>query len=172
LLESTEHGGHLIAAAHRRSLFVSSGFDRTVRLWKAPGPRLARSYRRLTDDITAIDIAPDARYLAGGSSDGVIRVWASPTLRSVQPRAVQTLMAHEGRVRAIALGPSGILASAGEDGTVKLWSLGPARIIRTLPGVPVRTLSFSRDGRRLLAGGQDGLIRVWSLTLPPALGAI
>ena len=172
LLESTEHGGHLIAAAHTRSLFVSSGFDRTVRLWRAPGPQLARSYRRLTDDVTAIDIAPDARYMAGGSSDGIIRVWANPALRSVQPRAVQTLKAHEGRVGAIALGPSGILASAGEDGTVKLWSLNPARIIRVLPGGQVRTLSFSRDGRRLLAGGQDGLIRVWSLTLPPTLGAI
>jgi serine/threonine protein kinase len=172
LLESAEHGGHLIAAAHTRSLFVSSGFDRTVRVWRASGPHLVRSYRHLSGDITAIDVAPDARYMAGGTSEGAIRIWASPALRSVQPRAAQTMKAHTGRVDAIALGPSGILASAGEDGTVKLWSLNPARIIGVLPGALARTLGFSRDGRRLLAGGQDGVVRVWSLTSPSALGAI
>jgi WD40 repeat protein len=41
--------------------------------------------------------------------------------------------------------------------------------MRAMDAAQVRTLSFSRDGRRLFAGGEDGLIRVWSLT-PPAPG--
>jgi serine/threonine protein kinase len=170
LLDSEEGGGPLVAAAHARSLFVSSGVDRTVRLWRAPGPRLARAYRRLSDDITAIDLARDGSYVASGSSDGTVRVWSSPALRAVR-RPVQMFKAHDGRVTAIAIGPAGLLASAGSDGSVRVWSLHPARVMRALDAPQVRTLSFSRDGRRLFAGGEDGLIRVWSVTPPTAGGA-
>jgi WD40 repeat protein len=172
LLDGQEGGGPLVAAAHTRSLFVSTGFDGTVRLWKAPGPRLTHTYRRLADDITAIGISPDASFVAGGSSDGVVRVWPNPALRGLRLPPVQAFKAHEGRVTAIALGPPGALATAGADGSVKIGSLRPARVTRSLNAGPVRTLSFSRDGRRLFAGGEDGVIRVWSLPAPPALGAI
>jgi serine/threonine protein kinase len=171
LLDSEDGGGPLVAAAHTRSVFVASGLNRTVALWRAPGPHLARTYRRLTDDITAIDLARDASYAAGGSSDGVVRVWASPALRGVRAHALQTFKAHDGRVTAIALGPQGLLASAGADGSVKIWSLQPLRIVRALDGGQVRTLRFSLDGRKLFAGVEDGLVRVWSLPLPPATGA-
>jgi transcription initiation factor TFIID subunit 5 len=111
--------------------------------------------------------------VAGGSSGGVVRVWAGPALRSVTSRSVQTLRAHDGRVTATALGPPGLLATAGEDGSVKLWSLGPVRALRTLPGSGhVRSLSFARDGRRLFAGGRDGTIRVWSVAQPATANAI
>jgi serine/threonine protein kinase len=169
LLDAQQSGGHLIAAARSRGLLVSTGFDREVRLWRGPEPHLVRTYR-LTADSTAVDIAPDASYVAGGSVDGVVRVQRGPALRGARADAVQTFKAHEGRVTALALGPSGMLASAGDDGSLKLWILHPQRTVRALEGGQVRTLSFSRDGRCLLAGGQDGVIRVWSVTVPPASG--
>jgi WD40 repeat protein len=143
-----------------------------VRLWRAPGPQLARTYRRLTDDITAIGIAPDGGYVAGGGSDGIVRVWTGPAWRSAPTRSVQIFKAHDGRVTAAALGAGGLLATAGEDGSVKLWTLRPARVMRAAAGGRVRTLSFTSDGRRLFAGGEDGTIRVWTLAQPAAAGAI
>ncbi|HEX5958269.1 MAG TPA: protein kinase [Hyphomicrobiaceae bacterium] len=170
LIDGREGGGPLIAAARARGLLVSAGIDRTVRLWKAPERHLIRTLR-LTDTSAAVGIAPDASYLAGGSVDGVVRVQRSPALRSAPLHAAQTFKAHDGRVAAIALGPQGMLASAGEDGNVKLWSLRPQRMVRALDSGQVRTLSFTRDGRRLLAGGKDGVIRVWSLPAPLTSGA-
>jgi WD40 repeat protein len=164
---NAEEGGQLLAAARSDGAFVASGTDGAVRLWRTPGPWLVRTYRGLTEDITAIAISPDARRIAGASSDGVVRIWSSPALRGVRSRSV--LKAHEGRVTAVALGPANLLATAGEDGVVKIWSLRPARIVRSLPVGPVRALSFSDDGRQLLAGSQDGIIHVWSVT--PAMGA-
>jgi serine/threonine protein kinase len=171
-LHIDEGGGPLIAAAHTRSLFVSGGPDRTLRIWRAPGPRLTRTFGSLTDDITAIDIAPDASAVASGGTDGIVRIWPNPALRAWRARTVQALKAHDGRVTAVALGSLGTLATAGADGSVKVWSLHPAPVPHSLAPGQVRALSFSRDGRRLFAGGEDGLIRVWSLPVLPAVGAI
>jgi WD40 repeat protein len=63
-----------------------------------------------------------------------------------------------------------MLAVAGDDGRVKLWNLRSGRIVRSLGGGPLRALSFSPDGRRLIGAGQDGVIRVWSLAAAPGLG--
>jgi serine/threonine protein kinase len=171
-LDSEEGGGRLIAAAHPRRLFVSSGADRIVRVWRAPGPQLTRTFGGLGEDITAIDISPDASSLASGSSDGMVRLWPNPALRPWRAHTVQTLKAHDGAVAAVALGPHGALATAGVDGSAKVWSLRPAPVAHSLATGQARTLSFSRDGRRLFTGGEDGVIRVWSLPALSAMGAI
>jgi WD40 repeat protein len=84
---------------------------------------------------------------------------------SYSSRAVRTLNAHKARILAIAFGPDRMLATSGDDGKVKLWSLRAARVLRTLASSsgPARALSFSPDGRRIMAAGQDGTILVWSL---------
>jgi serine/threonine protein kinase len=165
-----ESGGYLVATAHARTLLVTAGFDRTMRLWRGLEPRLVRIYR-LTGDSAAVDIARDASYVASGSAEGVVRFQRSPGSRGPGAHAVRTFKAHTGRITAIALGPSGLLASAGEDGSLKLWTLHPKRVGRALDGGQVQSLSFSQDGRRLIAGGKDGVIRVWPVTVPPSSGA-
>ena len=170
LLDGQESGGPILAAAPSHGLIVSGGFDGTVRLWNTEGPSMMRSWRHGTSDLTAIGISADGTQIAGAGADGSVRVWPSTSPRS---RAVRHLKAHDGRITALALGAQGVLATAGEDGSVKLWDLraGPsARSLGEHAG-PVRALSFSRDGRRLYAAGQDGVIRVWSLSPSPTLGA-
>jgi serine/threonine protein kinase len=171
-LDGEDGGGSLIAAAHTRALFASGGADRTVRVWRAPGPRLARTYQGLPEDITAIGMSPDGSSMAVGGSEGIVRVWPNPGLRPWRARTVQTFRAHEGGVIAVALGRHGALATVGSDGSVKLWSLRPRVLAKPLAQAQVRTISFSRDGLRLFAGGEDGLIRVWQLPTLPAAGAI
>jgi WD40 repeat protein len=171
-LDGEDGGASLIAAAHTRALFASGGADRTVRVWRVPGPRLARTYQGLPEDITAIDMSPDGSSMAVGGSEGIVRVWPDPGLRPWRARTVQTFRAHQGGVIAVAVGRHGALATVGSDGSVKLWSLRPRVLARPLAQAQVRTISFSRDGLRLFAGGEDGLIRVWQLPTLPAAGAI
>jgi WD40 repeat protein len=174
VLDGQQSGGPLLAAAPSRGLFVSAGSDRTVRLWRMQGPSLVRTYGHRSSDITAIGLSPDGTHVAAAGARGTVRIWRNTSRRGIRSRAVRTLAAHEGRVTAIALGPRGVLATGGEDGSVKLWNLRSPQTMRLLIEriAPVQALSFSRDGHRLLAAGQDGVIRVWSLAQPPTVGAI
>lgn len=71
---------------------------------------------------------------------------------------------HTHGVDALAFSPaSGLLATAGVDGTVRLWDLAGTPAARPLSGHegPVRAIAFSPDGRRIASGGADGTVRLW-----------
>jgi WD40 repeat protein len=55
------------------------------------------------------------------------------------------------------------IASASEDGTVRLWDVGTGAEQMVLSGHagPVRSVAWSPDGARFISGGNDGLPRVW-----------
>ena len=66
----------------------------------------------------------------------------------------------------IEISPKGdMLASCGEDGTVRLWDFKLGRLIRTLRGHvgDVNAAAFSPDGSKLATGGDDGAVRLWTL---------
>ncbi len=62
--------------------------------------------------------------------------------------------------------PSLVVASAAEDCTVKLWDAANFDLKHTFRGhtAAIRSLAFSRDGRRLVSGSQDRTVKVWDLT--------
>ncbi|GGV23867.1 hypothetical protein GCM10010495_44400 [Kitasatospora herbaricolor] len=80
--------------------------------------------------------------------------------------------AHRLLVDSVAYRPQGdVLASAGEEGTIKLWSLAD-RARPSLLGEPLTgsglgfNVTFGPDGRLLAAGGYHQKVRLWNLAEP------
>ncbi|KAK6625591.1 Notchless protein 1 [Polyplax serrata] len=85
---------------------------------------------------------PDCRYLASGSKDGDIRLWDV-----VLGHTIKTLSSHTKSVTCIKWGGAGLLYSASQDKTIKVWRTSDGVLCRTLEGHAhwVNTLALSTE---------------------------
>jgi WD40 repeat protein len=157
----------LVAAARSRPLLAASGPDHAIKIWRTELRSVGRTFRGPPAGVTALEIAPGGRMVAGGSLDGAVSVWSTSS-----SRLQRSFRAHSGRVTSIAFAPGDrLLATAGTDGLVKLWDLRATHQPRVLRGHtgPVRAVGFADGGRRLISAGDDGVIVIWSTVTPPAV---
>ena len=74
---------------------------------------------------------------------------------------------HSGPVRAVAVSPNDCtVASASEDGTIKLWDANKGKHLKTFNdfGLWACSLTFSIEGTILASGHADNKIRLWSVS--------
>jgi WD40 repeat protein len=102
---------------------ASASEDGTVRVWDPTGqaePLVLRNYERWVLGVEHVEWSPSGDHLASfRSRDGTVRVW-DPTGQA----DTFALVGHEGKVNHVAWSPSEErLASASEDGIVRVWDL-------------------------------------------------
>jgi WD40 repeat protein/uncharacterized caspase-like protein len=89
-----------------------------------------------------------------------------PAVQEPTPEVV-VQSGHTHAVQDVAFSPDGaLLASCGNDSSVKLWDIRLGREIRTLLGAvqSLHTIAFRADGRQVAASGPDGIIYLWNVT--------
>lgn len=156
-----------LAVSPDGSLLLSRGSDTAVRLWDRATGAEVRALTFATKPY-AMAFAPDGAALAVGTMSG--QVVLGPVRAADPPRL---LGSHHGMVMTAVWSPRGLLATGGQDGTVRLWDPDrPDAAAGTLTGHtgPVPGLAFSPDGRRLATAGEDGTLRIWhTADLRPAV---
>ena len=85
------------------------------------------------------------------------------------------LMDHQGAVLAVAISPDGTLvASGGEDKTLRFWDTKSRQFVATLNGHASRInrMSFSPDGKYIVTGDEGGSLRLWDVESRRLMGEI
>ena len=150
---------HAVGLTADARLAVSTGRDRSVRLWDLHDPKHSRVLAQLPHEgrAVAFDAAGDKLAVAAGIS---IRLWDVAA-----GQELRRFSGHSAAVRALVFSTDGKwLFSGSDDKTIRVWDVPLGKEVQRLArhSGPVTCLAVSPDGHGLLSGSRDGLKR-WDL---------
>lgn len=160
-----------IAYSASGSLLASAGEDGTVRLWRRDEVKSEMSIHHPGRVFClAFSNGVQPTRLATGCEDGILRVFDE------KGETIRTFRGHRGQINALSWnrGPGNQwnVASAGADGTVRLWQLSSPsqknqpsasqRAVFAAGGEKIWSLESVPDEPLLIAGTESGDVVLWS----------
>ena len=158
------------------SSLATGSDDRTVRVWEISDGKVEMdTLEGEPNDVECVAFSPDGRTFATASDDGTARLWDTSNGSLIRilvsdPIYVEKFdelnisRSHSNFVESVSFSPDGrTLATASDDGTVRLWDTSIGSLIRTIEAHSndVESVSFSPDGRTIASASDDGTVRLW-----------
>lgn len=166
-------------------ILASGDDDCIVKLWDIHTGTCLRPLAGHTSRIRSVVFTTDGKLLISGSADRTIKIWDWQT-----GACLKTLIGHTAPIETIAICPTfptpcpsdksaqphqtqaqqaqahqtDVLASSGEDGTVRLWNLATGDCFQMWQGHDRRvwSVAFAPDGKTLASSSEDETIRLWN----------
>jgi len=150
------------------SLIVSGGGDNAIRIWSVP--KKLFTFKGVENLRPVLEVL---KFLSPEEVVGVARVskqFYEASFHSEVSKLIfeqtNVLEGHTGSVNSVAVSlKKGILVSASDDSTIRVWSLATAQVTQVLKGHSdaVFSVAISSDGESVVSGSDDNTLRVWSL---------
>ncbi len=138
--------------------------DRTIKLWETSSGRLLSTWEHDGYAILDVSMSRDGQLVASTGWDGTVKIWqagqSEPLLANIEP--------DPEIVHALALSPDGSqIALGNETGEIRFRRVSDGRLEGTIPNAHrgwLNTMSYSRQGDRLVTTGSDARINIWDVT--------
>ncbi|KAJ9077811.1 transcription repressor [Entomophthora muscae] len=158
--------------------YLATGCDRTAQIYDTATAQKISTFPHSSEAvyntmyIRALCFSPDAKYLATGAEDKLIRIWDLAT-KSI----VHIFQGHAADIYSLEFSSDGrSLVSGAADHTVQFWDMTTYRSLfsfkSNLPHTGITTVALSPDGTRVAAGSLDSLVRVWDVHQGHLLGEL
>ncbi|KAJ2714086.1 hypothetical protein H4R19_001914 [Coemansia spiralis] len=143
------------------SSLLSAYLDGTIVVWGTEGSQKRHEYKAHAGCVLDVDWLDNATFASCGN-DGAVKVWREGETAA----PVKTFTGHKSDINAIRWHASGkYLASASDDGTVKVWSTASDQPVQDLAGHSQQVYLVEwlpRADKAVLASASfDGTVRVW-----------
>ena len=157
---------------------ASGGLDDQVILSSTGAPLLRRQmFSAGSEAILGLGYSPDGHrlataegQLAGGTADGIVRIWDTTT-----GVLLATIHGHSRAATSVAFSPDGLLlASVAADGTLVVWDASTYQPVRgpiQAHQSAIVSVAFSPDSRLIVTGGDDSSVRLWDATTGQPAGS-
>jgi WD40 repeat protein len=143
------------------TLVATAGGSGLVAVWRAADRKQVATFKGDTEWVLSVAFSPDGSMIAAGAlADKQATLWEVATGKRVGR------LPHPTVVSQATFDPSGrTLATAGSDGTLRLWDVASRRQIGlAFPGPPHwSTPTFDPAGDHLVALYSDGSAMVWNV---------
>jgi WD40 repeat protein len=139
---------------------VSSGVDKTIKIWDVKRRSLVRTLRpNPAQEVGTVALSSDGQTMASGSIDGTVRLWNWKT-----GKLLHTLTGHANIVTSVVFSPDGqTLASGSGDKTLRLWTVNDGSLRQTITTKQfIQTLAFNPADDMLASAGIERSVDLWN----------
>lgn len=147
--------------------FVTTGNDRTAKLWEASTGKLVRVFAGHQDEVRGGACTVDGARVATASKDGTVRCWDTKTGDELWRRRIEGA-----GPQAVAFSSGGTLAAIARDGALRLYSPKGDELFQLEAPTDARQVTFSHDGARVLVRGGTTFVRVWEVASGTVLASL
>jgi len=153
---------------------LSGHLDGLVRLWDLETGQCLATLKGHSDTVNSVQVMSVGLFAVSGSNDKTVKIWDLEA-----GTCVGTLEGHQDRVDSVAIFlESDLIASTGStDHTVRLWDWKSGACLQVIEGFFSggsiwKSVAFSSEGSRLVAGTAEGFSYVYRLTGVRAPGSL